>query len=711
MKNPSDPAKTRVSRVNLESLDYVVDIKGLRDLNKFKPTASMAKVRNDPSGQKESKQSKFPDGASGKSNWIEYQKIILEKLKLCSESIANCIMINQQKINSKEIFEKFLKGEKGIDKDELSKRYRKALNEDREAIEIARLIELCTIENELVFKENFPRVREHIKFLDDLIIKKNLEIAKNKREFSELQTSLALKLETETKAKLEAEAKVKGKGETKVKGEGEAKIKLKPDKKLTIKKEKTKQEVIEEVKTTVDNIILKVLKLIEEKAKIKEEEEKARIAAEEKTKLETEKEAKRLEKERRKIEYYKKIALDSAQEAMLSEIAFEVTSEFLSEDLKEALDEVKAEEKLCQEFAEKTRIEEEKLREKAEGIKDRILEKTSANFEKFQSFFDFLREKSWLDIGEIGLFGSRVYKEVINETCPSLKMPENSQADFDFFCIPDKEKSRGIFALCHQESASKENFQEIIEEFNAKNPNLQISFLEDRDGKKSVNFNRLKKSLNFKLVATFFEDEVGEEKAEQTVKEKIEFDLNFYTQQSMLENLQWQFNIERVMLSQVSDGSVRLKINQSNCNPSQEKMTIEKFITEAQNSEQQDFLFEANPQARGFLNRIINAKGIYKYLDEETLDAIKIKLLTNTEIKENLKNELLNYKNLADRDVSEPRNSSEIQEKIEQAKLIIEKVKADKIFKEDKDFQEILQRSPKTTPTQASVSQKSKERF
>jgi hypothetical protein len=165
------------------------------------------------------------------------------------------------------------------------------------------------------------------------------------------------------------------------------------------------------------------------------------------------------------------------------------------------------------------------------------------------------------------------------------------------------------------------------------------------------------------------------------------------------------------LLSQVSDGSFQLKINQSNCDPSQEKMTVEKFITEAQNSEQQDFLFEANPQARGFLNRIINAKGIYKYLDEETLDAIKIKLLTNTEIKENLKNELLNYKNLADRDVSEPRNSSEIQEKIEQAKLIIEKVKADKIFKEDKDFQEILQRSPKNTPTQASVRQESKERF
>jgi hypothetical protein len=167
-----------------------------------------------------------------------------------------------------------------------------------------------------------------------------------------------------------------------------------------------------------------------------------------------------------------------------------------------------------------------------------------------------------LDVSEIGLFGSRVYKEVINETCPSLKMPNNPRADLDIYCISGKLSSSGIFAFCHEELGSRENFREIINEFNKKNPNLQISFLEDEDGKKSVNFNRLKKSLNFKLVATFFEDEVGEEKTEKTVKEKVEFDLNFYTQQSMLENLQWQFNLERVFLAQNPDRTFALKINQ-----------------------------------------------------------------------------------------------------------------------------------------------------
>lgn len=703
MRNPSDAAKTklgqlkhkrlsskpeaRVSRVNLESLDYVVDIKDLRDLNKFKPTASMAKVLNDPRDQKESKQSKFPDGASGKSNWIEDQKIILEKLKLCSESIANSIKLKQEKINSKEILEKFLKGEKGIEKDEISKRYWKAINEDIEAIEIARLIELCKIENELVFKENFPRVREHIKFLDDIINKKNLEIAKNKREFPELQTSLNLKLINESKAKPEAESKVKGKGETKVKGKDQAKI-------------------------TLDNIILKALKLIEEKAKIKEEEERARIAAEEKTKLETEKEAKRLQKEERKNEFHKQQAISSAQGEAVSEIATEIASVFLLEAIKKALDEVKAEEEAKSELEEKSRIEAEaQTKQQIEEIKYRILEKTSANFEKFQLFFDFLREKSWLDIGEIGLFGSRVYKEVINETCPSLKMPNNPRADLDIYCISGEMSSSGIFAFCHEELGSRENFQEIIKEFNKRNPNLQISFLEDGDGKKSVNFNRLKKSLNFKLVATFFEDEVGEEKAEKTVKEKIEFDLNFYTKQSMLKNLQWQFNIERVILSQVSDGSFQLKINQSNCDPSQEKMTIEKFITEAQNSEQEDFLFEANPQARGFLNRIINAKGIYKYLDEETLDAIKIELLNDPAILENLKEELSFYKDILDRNNdSEAKKPSDFKEKIALAKLIIEGIKEDKIFKDVDDFKRILESEPKTVTTQPQIDSKLKTR-
>jgi hypothetical protein len=140
---------------------------------------------------------------------------------------------------------------KGIEKDEISKRYLKAINEDIEAIEIARLIELCKIENELVFKENFPRVREHIKFIDDIINKKNLEIAKNKSEFPELQTSLNLKLINESKAKPEAESKVKGKDQ--------AKIKLETVEKLKIEKEKAKLVEIEELQQVL--IILFIFNL------------------------------------------------------------------------------------------------------------------------------------------------------------------------------------------------------------------------------------------------------------------------------------------------------------------------------------------------------------------------------------------------------------------------------------------------------------------
>jgi hypothetical protein len=175
--------------------------------------------------------------------------------------------------------------------------------------------------------------------------------------------------------------------------------------------------------------------------------------------------------------------------------------------------------------------------------------------------------------------------------------------------------------------------------------------------------------------------------------------------------LQWQFNIERVMLSQVSDGSFQLKINQSNCDPSKEKMTIEKFITEAQNSEHQDFLFEANPQARGFLNRIINAKGIYKYLDEETLDAFKIKLLNDPAILENLKEELSFYKDILDRNNdSEAKKPSDFKEKIALAKLIIEGIKEDKIFKDVDDFKRILESEPKTAPTNAEIDSRSQAR-
>ena len=279
--------------------------------------------------------------------------------------------------------------------------------------------------------------------------------------------------------------------------------------------------------------------------------------------------------------------------------------------------------------------------------------------------------------------------------------------------------SNGIFKLCHEESASRENFRGVIEEFNKKNPNLQIYFKDEeipyaldeivkKDGEKSVNF-LANRSLNFKLVAVILEDKkTSEDEVDEvqnckkkTVKDFKEFDLNFYTQQSMLENLQWQFNLERVLLTQNPDRTFALKINHCNCDPSQEKMTIEKFITETQNSEQQDFLFESNPQARGFLNRMINKKGVYKYLDEETLNTLKSGFLNDNDIKENLKKELLIYKKIVDEKASGSLESKIIDEKFTQAKFIVDEVIKDKIFKEDKDFQEILRSIPRGAPTGA----------
>jgi hypothetical protein len=466
-----------------------------------------------------------------------------------------------------------------------------------------------------------------------------------------------------------------------------------------------KLKVAEEIKKILDNIILKGLKLIEETAKNKAEEEIARKTEEEKIKLEAEKEAKRLQKEERTNEFYKQQALNSALREAVTEILTEITSEFLIQAIKNALDEFKVEEESKRKLEEKAKIEAEaQAKQQIEEIKERILAKTSANLEKFQPLFNYLREEKCLDIGEIGLFGSRVYREVISETCPALEIPKNPQADFDFFCISGGPSSSGVYRL-FTDLGARDSFQEIINKFNATNPNLQISFLEEKDGKKSVNMSEKNQSSNFKLVATFLEDKVGEEKTEKIVKEKVEFDLNFYTQQSMLKNLQWQFNLERVLLTQNPDRTFALNINHCNCDPSQEKMTVENFFAKAQDEEMREFLFESNPQARGFLNRMINKKGIYKYLDEETLDALKAGLLEDEHIKENLKKELVDYKNIVDDKASKSPKSKIADEKYKQAKFILDEIAKDKIFKEDKDFQEILRTIPRLSPAGANVTQ------
>ncbi len=449
------------------------------------------------------------------------------------------------------------------------------------------------------------------------------------------------------------------------------------------------------------------------------------------------------EKEKRKNDFYKKEAFNKAMNNILSIIEDEVASELLNDVLSKAIEEVNVEERARIEAEERARIQAEIQAEiqeiarqiqaqqqeiarqiqeqQAEEIKDRILAKTSANFEKFQLFFNHLREEIWLDIGEIGLFGSRVYREVLNETSPALKIPENTKADFDFYCIPKGVDSNGIFKLCHEEAASRENFLEVIEDFNKKNPNLQIYFKDEeipyaldeivkKDGEKSVNF-LVNQSINFKLVAVILEDkktsedETGEEKTEKIVKEKVEFDLNFYTQKTMLEKLQWQFNLERVLLTQNPDRTFALNINHCNCNQKQEKMTIEDFFAKAQGEEMQEFLFEYNPKAGGFLNRMINKKGIYKYLDEETLNALKIEFL-NDDIKKKLIKELSDYKDDVDGKVKQSTDPKIADEKFKQAKFILDEIAKDKIFKEDKDFQEILRSIPRGAPTGAGIGSK-----
>jgi len=69
-------------------------------------------------------------------------------------------------------------------------------------------------------------------------------------------------------------------------------------------------------------------------------------------------------------------------------------------------------------------------------------------------------------------------------------------------------------------------------------------------------------------VATFFDEKSSDGKAEKIIKEKIDFDFNFYTQQSALQKLQWQINLERLMLTRGLDRVTDLRLNQSNCESS-----------------------------------------------------------------------------------------------------------------------------------------------
>jgi len=333
---------------------------------------------------------------------------------------------------------------------------------------------------------------------------------------------------------------------------------------------------------------------------------------------------------------------------------------------------------------------------KHQKVKDNILEKITGNFKKFQSFFDFLREKKYLDIGEVGHFGSRVYKQIIHESSPTKDFPNSHQADFDFFCTPCFENSRGIFVINPDEMAAKINFQEFLREFNERNPSLQISLANEESGKKSVNHGGKSDSLNYKLVATFFEEKSPDDKSEKIVKEQIEFDLNFYTKQSILHNLQWQLNLERVLLTQGIDGNFELKLNQSNCGESK-IISIDEFLIKVQECERQNFLLEPNPEAKGFLNRIINKKGVYKYLEDQELAEIKTTLVKDHRLV--LEREFEEYKKFLSINKAVGKNPF-IDAKIAEYGKIIEAVKKDPILRE---IAEEIYLVPDSTLTKAST--------
>ena len=91
------------------------------------------------------------------------------------------------------------------------------------------------------------------------------------------------------------------------------------------------------------------------------------------------------------------------------------------------------------------------------------------------------------------------------------------------------------------------------------------------------------------------------------------------------------------------------------------------------------------------------------HLDEDTLNALKSGLLEDEYIKENLKKELLLYKKIVDENENKSPESEMVDEKFKQAKFILDAIEKDKIFKENKDFQEILRTIPRVTPTGANV--------
>ena len=311
---------------------------------------------------------------------------------------------------------------------------------------------------------------------------------------------------------------------------------------------------------------------------------------------------------------------------------------------------------------ERRRIERKKQidTENARKTKLETIEATKIAFTKLDKFFDFLREQKWLGISEIGLYGSRVYLKILKKTKPELDIKIQGTSDYDFFCVS---KSDQIFVNMPDRLSSQINFQKILDDFNKANKDIQISFAYDGD-KSVLNYQKQKKSLNLKLKA-------------KIRKEEVEFDLNFYSPSTVKEMMQWQYQFERVTLIQLSDKTFHLKINRHG-EDSEKSLDFIEFIKKAQNKEESEFLFNPNPNAKGFLYRIFHQKGIFKYIDEESTNKFKKKLMEDEEAKARILTEYLEYVELCRIDSKDPRRLK----KKEDAEFMIQKINNDPIFKD-----------------------------
>jgi hypothetical protein len=386
------------------------------------------------------------------------------------------------------------------------------------------------------------------------------------------------------------------------------------------KEAKKKSDLLKKLEQKERIKIEKKKELEREKLKVEKKAEKARKKEEQRMQKESEEEAKK-EAMEKIIKENEEIAKKKAEEKAELEIKKKAEKakrreDFIKKKQAEENARIEAEERLKieQENArieavERLKIEQENAKIEAEEISKlitKISKKIQDDFEKFDQLFDFLNHsEKWVKPCEIGFYGSRVYGPFVENIFPQnhIENRDLSTTDYDFFCVAD-----GVFACCCNDLIAKENFEKLFEKFNQKNPNFQIRFKEV-SGKTNVNLNKFKKSLNFKLVATIDDED-------------CDFDLNFYSRESRSQNLQWQLNPERIMLCKTED-QFQFVINQD-YEDQAPKITIFEFFKKMKKEE--DFVLDSNEKAIGFLRRIINNRGTYKYFDDKKMQKIKHKI-------------------------------------------------------------------------------------